>query len=142
MTALMSFLVEEPRAIAATPVAGQLQNWLAQHQPQLRDFHEDADNFGNLVMILTKHGLDVRFVADRGDLLVDVGSNGVWLSDRIVDAFMRSTSVENGRSWPAFDPLANPNGVLRALADPELDAFLTKANVSALEALGFVVAPA
>ena len=142
MNMMMGFVVEAPQAIAGSQTAPVLQAWLARHQPQLLDFHADTNYFGNIVMVLAKDGLQVRFVVDRGDLLVDVGRDGQWLADTSIDAFMQSVPVSQGRSWPIFDPFADPSIVLHALSDPRLAAFLRAADAEALTAIGVNIAPA
>lgn len=137
---MIEFKVQEPRIVAGRPMGRALSRWLERHRPELRDYHEDADHFGNVVMVLAKYGLDVRFVIDRDDLLVDVGRGGDWVAVQNIDAFLRGVPVREGHSWPAFDPLVAPEAVLGALDAPDLRVFLRGADADALAAMGFAVA--
>lgn len=129
----MSFMVPSPAALAETGRESALKAWMRRHRPQLRSFSVDDENFGNTVMVLAKDGLQVRFVSDRGNLLVDVGDGGQW-----VEVGRVAAEVTGQRStWPAFDPLADPEAVQAAVVALNHAERRQADDVSALEALGF-----
>lgn len=142
MTAMLSFLVEPHIELASHQSERGVAAWLASHQPKLIEFRDDPESFGNFLLTVGKGVLRVRFVGDRGTLLVSVGDGGSWHQLETIWAFIhgRALGESDGEGhWPEFDPFDDHDKVLEAIRDPELLVFEASADRRALEQMGFAI---